>query len=531
MAIVAGIDFGTLSVRVSLVDPARGRLGTATHGYSLTRKKEDPDHATQRHADHLLALEKAMHAALVAAGINGRDVAALAVATTGSTIIPLDARLRPLDDYYLWCDHRSHREAAEITAAARSQALPALEWNGGTYSSEMGFSKLLHWLRNNPGKRPQLAAVMENCDLIVATLIGCRDASALPRSVCVMGHKWLWSEKLGGFPSRDFLASVDPLLADAARWLGGRFGRSDEVAGTLCREWAERLGLREGIPIPFAALDAHWDAIGAGITEGDVVNVVGTSTCIMAVVAEPKPIPGVCGVVDGSIHPRLAGIEAGLSAAGDIFDAIARRSGRPIGELSRALGGMRPGQSGLLRLVWDNGDRTVLSNPALGGVTFGWNLVHGAEDELLAAIEGTAFHTRIVFERLMEQGVPIRRVINSGGIPQRNAALNQIYADVFNKPVLVPAGEITSLGSAVFALLAAGAFKTVREAQEALAPGYRAIAPRPDAAAFYERLFALYRRLYFSLGDPVSAPTSFGDVLPALRRLAAESAALPVFLT
>lgn len=525
MAIVAGIDFGTLSVRVSLVDHARGRLGTATEAYPLTRRKDDPDHATQRHADQLRALEKAMHAALAAAGVGGRDVAALAVATTGSTVIPVDQQLEPLDDYYLWCDHRSHREAAEITAAARRAELPALAWAGGLYSSEMGFSKLLHWLRRNPQRRDRLAAALENCDLIVATLIGCRDAGALPRSVCAMGHKWLWSERLGGFPPRDFLASIDPLLADAERWLAGRYGRSDQVAGTLSREWAAKLGLRAGIPIPFAALDAHWDAIGAGITEGDVVNVVGTSTCIMAVVPQPAPIPGVCGVVDGSIHPQLAGIEAGLSAAGDIFEGIARRSGCTVGELSRDLASMQPGQTGLLRLVWDNGDRTVLTNPALGGVTLGWNLTHSAEDELFAAIEGTAFHTRIVFERLMEHGVPIRRVINSGGIPQRNAALNQVYADVFNKPVLVPASEITSLGSAVFAFLAAGTFASVAEAQRALSPGYRTVMPRPYAVARYERLYALYRQLYFSLGAPDSAPLAVGHVLPELRRIAAEALA------
>lgn len=523
MALVAGIDFGTLSVRVSLVDHARGRLGTATESYPLTRRKDDPDHATQRHADQLCALEKAMRAALAAAAVDGREVAALAVATTGSTIIPVDAQREPLDDYYLWCDHRSHREAAEITGAARRAGLPALEWSGGEYSSEMGLAKLLHWLRRNPQSRPRLAAVLENCDLIVATLTGCRDVQALPRSVCAMGHKWLWSERLGGLPSREFLASVDPLLADAHRWLAGRYGKSDQLAGTLAGEWAERLGLRAGIPIPFAALDAHWDAIGAGITEGDVVNVVGTSTCIMAVVAEPTPIPGVCGVVDGSIHPHYAGIEAGLSAAGDVFEAIARRAGRSVGELSRGLASMRPGQSGLLRLVWDNGDRTVLTNPALGGVTFGWNLTHSAEDELLAAIEGTAFHTRIVFERLMKHGVPIRRVINSGGIPQRNEALNQIYADVFNMPVLVPASEITSLGSAIFAFLAAGVFPNVAEAQRALSPGYRTIAPRPDGVARYERLYTLFRDLYFSLGSPDSAPMAAGAVLPELRRIAAEA--------
>ncbi len=180
------------------------------------------------------------------------------------------------------------------------------------------------------------------------------------------------------------------------------------------------------------------------------------STCIMAIIKKAAPIPGVFGVVYGSIHPKFAGIESGLSAVGDIFEAIARRSGKPLAELSQSLETFRAGQTGLLRLTWDNGDRNVLANPTLGGVTFGWNLLHTAQDELFAAIEGTAFHSRIIFERLAEHGVPINRVINGGGIPRKSEALNQIYANVFNKPVLVPEQEVTSLGSAIFAFLAAG---------------------------------------------------------------------------
>jgi L-ribulokinase len=523
MAIVAGVDFGTLSVRVSIVDSRRGRIGSGTGEYPLHRKKEDPDHATQSHADHMSALVTAMRNALEAAGVSGDDVAAIAIDTTGSSVIPVDDRLQPLDDYYLWCDHRAWREAGEITAAAAQSKLEAIAWCGGTYSSEWGFSKLLHWLRNNPGKRDRMASALEHCDMAVAVLIGINDPANVPRSICAMGHKWMWNRQWGGFPDSEFLAGVDPLLKGIAEKLPGRYFTSDIVAGLLSDDWAKKLGLRAGIPIPVGAFDAHWDAIGAGCRIGDVVNVVGTSTCIMALSVQPSLIPGVCGVVPGSIHPHMAGVEAGLSATGDIFDAIARRAGTTVAALSEGLDNFRAGQTGLLRLTWDNGDRTVLVNPELGGITLGWKLTHTAQDELFAAIEGTAFHTRIILERMEEHGVPIRRVINGGGIPQKNETLNRVYANVLNKPVLVPKSDVTSLGSAIFAFLAAGTFKTVEDAQDALCPEYRAVEPEPASAAVYEELYQLYRKLYFGFGRAGSDPVIAGDVLPALRRIATES--------
>ena len=195
------------------------------------------------------------------------------------------------------------------------------------------------------------------------------------------------------------------------------------------------------------------------------MNVVGTSTCVIAMARDAQLVPGVCGVVPGSVHPLYTGIEAGLSATGDIFEAIAVRAQTRVFELSKGLESYKAGQTGLLRLSWDNGDRTVLVNPELGGVTLGWNLIHTAQDELFAAIEGTAFHTRIILERMAENGVRVDRVINAGGIPQKNEVLNQVYANVLGKPVLVPAGIPTSLGSGIFALIAAGTFKTIEEAQ------------------------------------------------------------------
>jgi L-ribulokinase len=522
MSIVAGVDFGTLSVRVSLFDSARGRLGSGAGEYPLLRKREDPDHATESHADHMRALAEAFAHALENAGVDGQSLEAIALDTTGSSVIPVDEHLEPIDDYYLWCDHRAWREAAEITAAARAQGLEAIRWCGGTYSSEWGFAKLLHWLRHNPQKRDRFRTALEHCDMVAAVLCGITDSAEAPRSVCAMGHKWMWNAALGGLPPEEFLASVDPLLAGVRARLDGRYQSSDKIAGRLTSEWAAKLGLRPGIPIPVGAFDAHWDAIGAGVRLGDVVNVVGTSTCIIGISDEAQLVPGVCGVVQGSVDPARTGIEAGLSATGDIFEAIARRAGTTVAELSKGLEQYRAGETGLLRLTWDNGDRTVLVNPELGGVTLGWRLTHTAADELFAAIEGTAFHTRVILERMEEHGVPVRRVINGGGIPQKNAVLNQVYANVLGKPVLVPAGDVTSLGSAIFAFLAAGTFASVEEAQRALCPPHRTVAPEPGVVETYQQLYALYRRLYFSLGERSSKPVELGAILPELRRVAAE---------
>ncbi|HVM75591.1 MAG TPA: ribulokinase [Candidatus Saccharimonadales bacterium] len=521
MPIVAGVDFGTLSVRVTLVDTSRGRLGSGIGEYPLHRKKEDPDYATQSHEDHTRALSEATQRALAAAKVSGDEVAALAIDTTGSSVIPVGEKLKPLNEYYLWCDHRSWREAALITRTAHEKELKVIDWCGGTYSSEWGFSKLLHWLRNNPEKRSQFVTAFEHCDMIAAVLCGITDPAQAPRSVCAMGHKWMWNRALGGLPPEDFLVSVDPLLAGVRSKLTGRYLTCDHLAGHLHPDHAKHLGLRAGIPIPIGAFDAHWDAIGAGARTGDVVNVVGTSTCIIAMSDDTRLIPGVCGVVPGSVHPLKTGVEAGLSATGDIFEAIARRAGKTIGELSPGLETFHPGQTGLLRLTWDNGDRTVLVNPELGGVTFGWNLTHSAQDELFAAIEGTAFHTRVIFERMEQHGVPINRVINGGGIPQKNDVLNRVYANVLNKPVLIPQSEVTSLGSAIFAALAAGAFPSIETAQQALCPKYRVVEPDAAAARVYEELYGMYRELYFAFGKANASQISAGQILPTLRRIAA----------
>jgi L-ribulokinase len=517
MAVVAGVDFGTLSVRVSIVDSERGLLASAIAEYPLHRKREDPEYATQSHEDHMRALAAATREVVRKSSVPAEQILAIALDTTGSSVIPVGKNLQPLDDYYLWCDHRAKAEAAEITEAAHREKLAAIDWCGGVYSSEWGFSKLLHWLRHNPAKRPEFVSAFEHCDMVAATLCGITDAKQVKRSVCAMGHKWLWNASLGGLPPEDFLVQVDPLLAGVREKIDGEFAASDKLAGRLSPHWAQQLGLKAGIPIPVGAFDAHWDAIGAGCRSEDIVNVVGTSTCIIGITPSVRLVPGVCGVVQGSVHPQRTGIEAGLSAVGDIFQSIATRAGTDAQTLSRGLENYRAGQTGLLRITWDNGDRTVLVNPNLRGMTFGWNLQTTAQDELFAAIEGTALHTRVILDRMEEHGVIVRRVINAGGIPQKNDVLNQVYANVLGRPVLVPAGNVVSLGSAIFAFLAAGVFKTIEEAQNRLCPQYEAFQPESSVKGVYDKLYAFYSKIYFAFGRPHDA--EFGNLLPGLIRL------------
>src|SRR6266567_3686329 len=517
MAVVAGVDFGTLSVRVSIVDSERGMLASAVAEYPLHRKREDPEYATQSHEDHMRALAAATRDAVKQAGISGDQIEAIALDTTGSSVIPVAQDLQPLGEYYLWCDHRAKGEAEEITAAAHREKLEAIEWCGGMYSSEWGFSKLLHWLRHNPEKREDFASAFEHCDMVAATLCGVTDPKKAKRSICAMGHKWLWNAKLGGLPPEEFLTKVDPLLTGVREKLDGEYATSDQMAGTLSPCWAEKLGLKPGIPVPVGSLDAHWDAIGAGCRTDDMVNVIGTSTCIIGITPSVNLVPGVCGVVQGSVHPQRTGIEAGLSAVGDIFNAIAARAGTDVAALSGGLENYRAGQTGLLRVTWDNGDRTVLVNPNLRGITLGWNLQSTAQDELFAAIEGTALHTRVILDRMEEHGVAVRRVINAGGIPQKNDVLNQVYANVLGRPVLVPTGNVVSLGSAIFAFLAAGIFKSVEEAQDRICPQYKVFQPDVSAQRVYDKLYALYSKVYFAFGRPQLA--EFGNLLPALIQL------------
>ncbi|WP_025732142.1 ribulokinase [Carnimonas nigrificans] len=517
MTLVAGADFGTLSVRVTIMDTALGKtVATEIAEYPLKRSPNDPLCAQQSHDDHMMALVGAMRNACQKGGVDGRSIAAFAADTTGSSVVMVDEKLRPLDDYYLWCDHRAHKEAKEITALGNEEKLEVLKWCGGTYSHEWGYAKLLHFLRHSPDKRNRLYTAMEHCDMLVATLCGLKSREELPRSVCAMGHKWMWREEFGGLPPQDFLSRVDPLFNDINDKLDGHYGTAGDIAGTLSPEWADKLGLKPGIPISFGAFDSHWDSIGCGCKAGDIVNVVGTSTCIIALGDNAlSPVPGICGVVPGSVVPGMLGVEAGQSATGDIFDAIARRAGTSVAALCDQLEGRRPGHTGLLRLVWDNGDRTVLARSDLSGVTLGWDLGHTAADEMHAALEGMAMHVRVIHDRMSQHGLSIQRVINGGGIPQKNSVLNQIYADMLGKEILVPKYSPTGVGACIFASVAAGLFKNIEDAQQTLCPPLVTVTPNENNRNASDKLYGLFKELYFGFGE--GQAVDLATVLPRLQ--------------
>ena len=337
-----------------------------------------------------------------------------------------------------------------------------------------------------------------------------------------MGHKWMWNAALGGLPPEEFLVEVDPLLAGVREKLAGRVRYVRPDRGQAVARNGRKAGSARRHPDSGGRLRCALGRDRRGLREGDVVNVVGTSTCIMAIAKQADLIPGVCGVVKGSIHPDYYGIEAGLVGDGRHFRAPLRgarvprwRNFRRDWRLSRA------GQTGLLRLTWDNGDRTVLVNAELGGVTLGWNLGTTAQDELFAAIEGTAFHTRV--DSRAHGGA--WRASRARDQWRRHSAEERdaepVYANVLEQAGAGAEQEVTSLGSAIFAFLAAGAFQTIEEAQAALCPSFRVVEPDAREAAVYEELFALYRALYFGLGQPGSSAVELGSILPKLREVRA----------
>jgi L-ribulokinase len=525
--ITLGLDFGTGSARAVLVDCKDGATVAAAvcaypHGEAgVVLDPAEPELARQHPADHVHALTQAIREALrraaERAGVAPSDVVGVGVDATASTPLPVDARLRPLalDPAFagsaaalawLWKDHTARAEAAEITALARAQRPEYLARCGGTYSSEWYWAKLLCCARSAPEVFDAAAAWFELCDYVPAWLCGIRDPERAPRSVCAAGHKGLWAASWGGYPDLEFLRELDPRLAAVrARMSDALVLASDRAVGGISAEVAAATGLPAGLPVAVGGIDAHFGAVGAGVGVGDLVKVIGTSTCDMAVTAGRRlpAVEGLCGVVPGSIVPGLVGIEAGQSAVGDIYAWSAREIGqRSLPELEAAAAQLRPGASGLLALDWHNGNRCVLVDPALSGLLVGLGLQTTAAEIHRAMIEATAFGARVIVERMVESGIPVERIVACGGIATKSPLCVQIHADVLGREVLVaPAGETCALGAAIFAAVVAGRHPDTAAAQRAMcgspAASHR---PEPAHAAVYERLFRLYRRLHDAFG-------------------------------
>ena len=552
-----GLDYGTNSCRALVVNTLDGReVAASVFPYpsgeqGVILDSREPDLARQHPRDYLDGLKAVVRGALERAQeadgeFRPDHVVGIGVATTGSTPLPVDAQGEPLalkPEYennphamaWLWKDHTSHAEAAAITAKALERRPRYLAKCGGTYSSEWYWSKIWRCQRVAPEVFAAAHSFMECCDWIPACLCGNVSPDTIRRGVCAAGHKAMYAREWGGWPDADFLAELDPGLAALRERLGTEVWTADRPAGRLTPEWAETLGLPAGIAVAVGAFDAHMGAVGAGIEEGTLVKILGTSTCDMMVKRNTTAladIPGVCGIVDGSVLPGFYGIEAGQSAVGDIFlwfvhRLVPERYGRTDDEkfsaLNAAAAAQRPGEHGLLALDWNNGNRTILTDARLTGLLLGQTLHTEPAEIYRALIEATAFGALTIIERIEAYGAPVETIVNCGGLAVKNPLLMQIYADVTRRPMRISGSDqACALGAALFGAVAAGAeqsgFENVAQAQARLC-NLRETTYLPVAAhaEVYGRLYPLYRDLH----DAFGAVEWNGDLGHAMKTLIA----------
>jgi L-ribulokinase len=539
---VIGVDFGTDSVRAVVVDTADGRIeGSAVKAYPRWAQGlfcEPRESRYRQHPmDYVETLEASVRAAMVeatekrGAGVAGA-VRGLCVDTTGSTPCFADARGWPLallpgfeDEpdamFILWKDHSGVAEAARINGAlADWKGTDFARYSGGVYSSEWFWAKALRVVERNPRVSAAAATVVEHCDWIPALLTGVGEHSAIRRSRCAMGHKAMWHESWGGYPSPDFLSGLHPRLAELRSSLGTETWTTDEPAGTLSAEWAGRLGLGQGVTVCVGAYDAHVGAVGGDVAPGTLLKIMGTSTCDIMVGPRPggeeRPIPGICGQVDGSVVPGMIGYEAGQSAYGDLFAWFRSLLAWPLRNLpdfdeglrerveaallpalEEAAGRIDPSLSSLVALDWLNGRRTPDADQGLTGAIAGLSLGTDAPAVYRALVEAAAFGSRAIVERLREQGVTVDRVAAVGGVARKSPLVMQVAADVLAIPITVSSSDQScALGAAMFAAVASGLYPDVLSAQAAMrAPVERTYLPDQEMVAAYDRLYREYRRL------------------------------------
>ena len=534
-----GLDYGTNSCRSLIVDLSDGSE-LASHVFPYPSGKQgilldprDPNVARQNPQDYLDAFVAIKSAIKIARkkrpGFNPHDIIGIGVDTTGSTPLPIDREGIPLAfspkfrknlnaQAWLWKDHTSHAEAAEITAIAAKLRPQYLAKCGGIYSSEWFWSKILHCKRVAPDVFKAAHSFVECCDFIPAVLAGTTRPDQIVRGVCAAGHKAMYCEEWNGLPDKKFLARLDPALADLRDRLFDKAVPADRLAGRLTRKWAKELGLKEGTAIAVGAFDAHMGGVGAGIKVGTLVKILGTSTCDMMVWPENKrlaDIPGVCGIVKGSVLPGFHGIEAGQSAVGDIFlwlvnhlvpESYGKTQDEKFVRLAAMAARQKPGEHGLLALDWNNGNRTILVDVRLSGLLMGQTLHTEAHEIYRALIEATAFGALTIIKRIEEYGVPVKEIINCGGLASKNPLLMQTYADVTGRPMKISRSDQTcALGAALFGAVAAGrkagGFDSVAAAQKAMCGVRRTVfKPIPANQAVYKQFYSLYREMHDAFG-------------------------------
>jgi L-ribulokinase len=529
-----GVDYGTNSVRALVVDIDSGaEVGTHVYDYpsgdaGVIVDPRNPHLARQNPADYIEGFRESVREAVARAageeGFSPDAVVGIGIDSTGSTPIPVDADGTPLalhDEFkdnpaahaWLWKDHTGWAEAAQITEAAAQHPDGYLDKCGGTYSSEWYWSKILRCKREAPDVFAAAASWVELADFMPAWITGNTDPRTLARGICAAGHKAMYHDGWGGLPAEDFLAGLDPDLPPLRACYAAETMTADRKAGELTAEIAAQVGLPAGVAVAVGAFDAHMGAVGAGIKPGTLVKIIGTSTCDMMVAPmdrELPDIPGLCGIVPGSIIPGMYGLEAGQSAVGDIFNWFAAHlapaqyaaEGDTHAALTAAADELRPGESGLLALDWNNGNRTILVDHMLTGLLIGQTLHTTAPEVYRALVEATAFGALTIINRFEEYGVMVDEVVNCGGIAEKNPFVMQVYADVCNRPMKISRSPQTcALGAAIFGALAAGAHDDVAAAQACMT-GFKdeVFEPRADAAAVYADLYILYKQLHDTFG-------------------------------
>ncbi len=550
--LIIGMDFGTDSVRAMVIDAEKGtELANEVAWYKRWAAGKYCDPAKnmfrQHPRDFIDGMEQSVKGALSKVGKKaGARVVGIGVDTTGSTPCAVDRQGSPLaltkgfEDnpnamFVLWKDHTAVKEAEQINTLARSWGgTDFTKYEGGVYSSEWFWSKILHVLREDRKVRAAAFSWVEHCDWMTALLTGTADPLTMKRSRCAAGHKAMWHPEWGGLPPEQFLSRLDPVLKGLRARLYAETWTSDVKAGGLTEEWARRLGLNAGTAVAVGAFDAHMGGVGGQITGRTLVKIMGTSTCDMMVAPSKaigtKTVPGICGQVDGSIIPGMIGLEAGQSAFGDVYAwfkdilawplaAVAPASGKSAGAASKAAGArlreeiesklldrlaeeaekVDPAESTIVALDWLNGRRTPFADQTLKGAIVGLTLGTTAPKIFRALVEATAFGSRAIVEQFRKEGVPIDGVIALGGISRKSPFVMQVTADVLGMPIKVAASDQTvALGAGMFAAVAAGVYKNVSDAQKKMGSGFdKTFVPDRKKVDVYNRLY----KKYVSLGE------------------------------
>ena len=533
--LVLGIDYGTDSCRAVVIDAENGQevadAVTTYPRWAAGRFNAPGKNMFRQHPlDYIESLESVM--TKLSARI-GEDILAsvkgIGIDTTGSTPCAVNAEGTPLallpqfaEDpdamFILWKDHSAVDEAAVINKAAKSWGGEDFtKYEGGIYSSEWFWAKVMHVIKANPSVAAAAYSFVEHCDWMPALLTGTQAVRTVKRSRCAMGHKAMWHAEFGGYPAAEFLNLLHPELSRIRDTLGKETWTSNTTCGWLTENWAERLHLTASIPVAVGAYDAHMGAVGGGVREGVLVKVMGTSTCDMTVgpvpASDERLVGGICGQVDGSIIPSMLGYEAGQSAFGDVFawykkllswptetilpDKAEEISAKMMSALEKEAALVDPAASLPLALDWLNGRRTPDANQFLRGAISGLTLGTTAPMIYRALIEAAAYGARAIVERFKSEGVKIDRIVAIGGVAKKSPLVMQIVADVLGMPIdLVAGDQSVALGAAMFASVVAGIHPTVAEAQRRMLPPVeRSVEPDRGLAALYDDRYEKYGRL------------------------------------